>query len=113
MDATSQQGGDRTLCSLDTAINILDHLAVHNHPLTETVVRPTSALMKMIRVRFLICDDELWVHCIQDSTINDRDYIELGLSCARICSGLHWGVDGKKLDDLTQPLRQAINQLRE
>ena len=43
--------------------------------------------------------------------INERDYVELGLSCADICKALERGMDGKKLDDLNQSVRDAIDQL--
>jgi len=54
----------------------------------------------------------LWFTCVQDSKINERDYVELILSCGDICTALHRGMDGKKLDDLSQSVRGAINQLR-
>ena len=47
----------------------------------------------------------------QDSMANQVDYVELGLSCADICRSLDRGMNGKKLDDLSQPMRDAINQL--
>jgi len=43
--------------------------------------------------------------------INERDYVELGLSCADICRSLDWGMKGRKLDDLSQSVCDAINQL--
>jgi len=48
----------------------------------------------------------------QDSMANQVDYIELGLSCADICRSLDRGMNGKKLDDLSQSVRDAINQLK-
>ena len=42
---------------------------------------------------------------------NDADYVELGLSCADICRALERGMDGKRLDDLSQSVCEAINQL--
>ena len=43
--------------------------------------------------------------------INELDYVELGLSCADICRALDRGMSGKKLDDLSQSVCDAINQL--
>ena len=43
--------------------------------------------------------------------INEQDYVELGLSCADICKALDRGMNGKKLGDLSQSVRDAINQL--
>jgi len=44
--------------------------------------------------------------------INEQDYVELGLGCADICRALDRGVNGKKLDDLSRPVCEAINQLK-
>ena len=48
---------------------------------------------------------------IQDSMANERDYVGLGLNCAEICKALDRGVNGKKLDDLSPSVCEAINQL--
>jgi len=42
---------------------------------------------------------------------NEVDYVELGLSCANICGALDRGMNGKKLEDLSQSVCDAINQL--
>ena len=42
---------------------------------------------------------------------NKVDYVELGLACADVCGALDRGMNGKKLDDLSQSVRNAINQL--
>jgi len=42
---------------------------------------------------------------------NEADYVELGLSCADICRALERGMNGKKLDDLSKSVCDAINQL--
>ena len=43
--------------------------------------------------------------------INKQDYVELGLACAEICTVLGRGMNGKKLDDLSQSVCDAIAQL--
>jgi hypothetical protein len=43
--------------------------------------------------------------------INELDYVELGLSCADICRALSRGMNGKELDDLSQSVCDAMNQL--
>ena len=43
--------------------------------------------------------------------VNERDYVNLGLSCADICKALKRGMGEKKLEDLSKPVRDAINQL--
>ena len=47
----------------------------------------------------------------QDSMANESDYVELGLACADVCKALHRGMNGKTLDDLSQSVREAIEQL--
>jgi len=43
--------------------------------------------------------------------VNELGYVELGLFCVDICRALDRGMNGKKLDDLSQSVRGAINQL--
>jgi hypothetical protein len=43
--------------------------------------------------------------------VNNPDYVELGLSCADVCRALDRGIGGKKLDELSQPVYDATNQL--
>ena len=47
----------------------------------------------------------------QDSMANKADYVELGLACADVCKALDRGIKGRKLDDLNQPVFEAIGQL--
>ena len=42
---------------------------------------------------------------------NQLDYVDLGLNCADICRALDRGMNGKKLDDLSQSVCEAISQL--
>ena len=42
---------------------------------------------------------------------NETDYVEIGLACANVCKALERGMNGKKLEDLSEPVREAINQL--
>ena len=43
--------------------------------------------------------------------INQMDHVELGLTCADVCTALDQGLNGRRLDDLNNPAREAINQL--
>jgi len=52
----------------------------------------------------------MFIH-IQDSMINDQDYIDLGLSCVEICRALDRGMNGKRLNDLSQSVLYVISQL--
>ena len=47
----------------------------------------------------------------QDSMSNEVDYVELGLACAGVCKALDWGMNGRKLDDLSQSVCEAILKL--
>ena len=47
----------------------------------------------------------------QDTMVNEADYVDVGLFCADICRALDRGMDGKKLEDLSQSVCDAINQL--
>ena len=49
--------------------------------------------------------------CNQDSMANETDYVELGIACADVCKALDRGMNGRKLDDLSQSVREAIEQL--
>ena len=44
--------------------------------------------------------------------VNETDYVELGLACADVCKALDRGTKGRKSGDLSQPVREAITQLR-
>jgi len=43
--------------------------------------------------------------------INEADYVELGLACASVCKALARGTDGRRGDQLSQPVLKAIEQL--
>jgi len=43
--------------------------------------------------------------------INEPDYVELGLFCADVCRTLDRGTNGKKLDELSLSVYDAISQL--
>ena len=42
---------------------------------------------------------------------NKEDYVDLGLSCVDVCKALERGMGGKRLDELSGPVRDAIDQL--
>ena len=43
--------------------------------------------------------------------LNQMDYVELGLSCADVCTALDRGLGGKTLNDLNDSVCEAIKQL--
>ena len=52
-----------------------------------------------------------WLTFIQDSIANKEDYIGLGLECADICQALDRGLNGRRLDELSQSVLGAIGHL--
>ena len=42
---------------------------------------------------------------------NKADYVELGLACADVCKALDRGMNGRRLNELNQSVREAIGQL--
>jgi hypothetical protein len=51
------------------------------------------------------------IESIQDSMVNQADYVELGLACADVCTALDRGLNGKQLNELGSSVCEAINQL--
>ena len=43
--------------------------------------------------------------------VNKLDYVELGLACAEVCKALDRGMNGRRLDELSRSVREAIEQL--
>ena len=43
--------------------------------------------------------------------VNEIDYIDLGLACADVCRALDRGMGGRRADDLSQSVFEAIGQL--
>ena len=43
--------------------------------------------------------------------INKVDYVELGLACAEVCGALDRGMNGRRADELSQSVAEAIEQL--
>ena len=42
---------------------------------------------------------------------NKQDYVDLGLDCADVCRALDRGIGGRQLNDLSQSVCEAIEQL--
>ena len=49
--------------------------------------------------------------CGQDSMLNKTDYVELGLACADVCKALDRGMNGRRIDELSRSVFEAIGQL--
>ena len=42
---------------------------------------------------------------------NRSDYLDLGLACAEVCKALDRGMNGRRMDELSQSVFEAIGQL--
>ena len=107
-----QNGGDCALSSLNVAIEALN-LAKEISCIApvQAAFGSVSVLLTMIRVRLPFRGDDLRFTCIQDSVANKTDYVELGITCADVCTALDRGVRGKRMDELNQSVFEAIGQL--
>jgi len=108
-----EPGRDGVLSSLNMAIDGLN-LAKEVSSITpaKAVFGTVSILLATIRVS----SSSSMTKCarfthIQDTMVNEQDYVDLGLFCADICGALARGMNGKKLDDLSKSVSDAINQL--
>ena len=113
-NSKQQKRRDEALSLLNTAIEVMN-LAKEASSMTpaKAICGTVSIILTMIRVRFLLFPVLHPRHtCIQDSMANKTDYVDLGLACADVCGALDRGMNGKKLDDLSQPVREAVNQLK-
>jgi hypothetical protein len=43
--------------------------------------------------------------------VNEEDYDDIGLACADVCTALKRGIDGKRLEELSQSVFDAIETL--
>ena len=43
--------------------------------------------------------------------VNKADYVELGLACANVCGVLDQGLKGRRVDELSKPVLEAIGRL--
>ena len=115
MTDNSQQpeGRGRVISALNMAINGLTIAkdATNNTPINP-VFGSVAVLLVMIRVGSFLSRNETFrlTHC-QDTMANKQDYVDLGLSCADVCKALERGMGGKKLDDVSKSVCDAINQL--
>ena len=48
---------------------------------------------------------------IQESMVNEQDCVDLELSCADVCRALDRGLKGKRSDELSQSMLEAIQQI--
>lgn len=113
-DSRRIEGQDLTLSRLNVAIDAL------NIATDCSSVAPAKAafgavgvLLTMIKVHGPVFYGEVGflLTFLQDTMTSQRDYVDIGLACADICSVLDQGMDGKPLNDLSRSVYDAIHQL--
>ena len=52
-----------------------------------------------------------WFKSLQDSVVDEQDYVELGLSCADVSQALERGLEGRQMNELSRPMLGAIEKL--
>ena len=104
---------ESTISLLNVAIEAVDLAKeVSGATPAKAVFGTVSIILTMIRVRHLPFTMAYFVFTNdQDSMANKAEYVELGLACADVCRALDRGMNGKKLGDLSQSVREAIEQL--
>ena len=115
MQATSQRpkGRDDVLSTLRATIKALD-LAREICSVTpaKATFGSAVALLTMIRVRSSYPSAVVPPFTfLQGSMTDKQDCVDIGLSCADVCKSLDWGLKGKRADELSQSLLEAIQQL--
>jgi hypothetical protein len=81
----------------------------------KAVFGSTSDLLSDIRVSSFstvsVGQRSIVVQRVQDSVVDRKDYVELGLACADVCGALDRGLAYAQADQLKQPVFEAIGQL--
>ena len=113
MEAQRRKGRDGAVSSLNMAIEAMN-LAKEVSSITpaKAVFGTVSALLTMIRVSYPPSTARYFrLTPGKDSMANKLDHVKLGLECADICQALDRGLKGKKLDELSCSVCDAISQL--
>ena len=115
MDAKPQQpkARDGVVPTLDVAIGVVNLAKdISGIAPAQAAFGCVSTLLTMIRVTFPSSAARYlrFTHS-QDSVVNERDYIDLGLSCADVCQALDRGLKGKRSDELGKSVLEAIQRL--
>ena len=115
MDANAkrQKRRDNVVSLLNVSIEAMN-LAKEVSSVTpaKAVFGSVGVLLAMIRVRILLFSNNVfWFTFNQDSMANRDDYVKLGLACADVCRALDRGMNGRRVNDLSQSVFEAIAQL--
>ena len=114
MDPKSQRPKrqDNTLSLLNAIIEVANLAKEVSSPTpAKAVFGSVGVILTMIKVYYSSPMTYSRLTYDQDSMANKSDYVNLGLTCVDVCKALHQGMDGKELDDLRPPVREAIEKL--
>ena len=108
-----QKGPKDVHSTLGAAIRHLNHAKdTCGIPQAQGAFGSVSDLLSVAGVRSpLFCDGKPLVHVCQDPAAYKQDYVALGLFCADACKALDRGLNGRRLDELSQSVLGAIEQL--
>ena len=70
-----------------------------------------GVLLTMIMLCLLQFLQRFELTCIQDSMANGTGCVELGLACADVCRAFDRGMNGRRVEDLSRSVVEAIEQL--
>jgi len=109
---TNFQRPNEREADLNAAIKTLDLAKTSSILPAKAVFNSVTTLLTTIRVR---SSSSATIYSkftpSQDARIKELDCIELGLSCADVCQTLERGTNGRKQDELSLSVYDAINQL--
>jgi len=104
---------DNSISTLNIVIKTFDIAkdAVDIAP-AKAIFGSVSFILEMIRVRSSFLQSPLVaLKHVQDSRLNEEEYIKLGIACADVCIVLERGMRDKRSEDLNQSVSEAIAQL--
>jgi hypothetical protein len=110
-NSPQEKGRDRDIPTLEALIQIMEVAKFACvFPPAQVAIGSTSALLMIIKVYSLLSyHSELT--SVQDSMANKQDFVELGKSCGRVCQALDRGLNGKKSEELSRSVLEAIEEL--
>ena len=108
-----QKKRDTVLSTFDADIQLLNHAReTRDLPQAQDAFDSAGALLTTIKVRSLLFRrDGLRAHVTQDDMVGEREYVDLGRSCAAVCKALDRGLEGRQSDELSPSVLEAIKEL--
>ena len=106
------EGRDEAHSSLTASIGALN-LAEQNSSVkpAKTVFGSAGTLLATIRVR---CPHTAMMPLLtltQDSAVDEQGYVKLGKSCARVCQALDRGLNETRIEEPSNSVLEAIDEL--